>query len=106
MIHVLSPGLFWIVLLCSAAVLAVWLDARFPQLQATSVGRLILHAATSLFVLVFLVPALARPVVQLQTLLAIEAAAVGIVLPGFTYALLSCVWLVRLGQRSLTGDLR
>lgn len=100
----LPSSVFWPALLCGAAALALWLDVRFPRLGVGSLQVAILHAATGLFVVSFAVPAVAQLVLTWETLVAIEAAAIGIVLPGFTYALLACLWLVKLGRRALAGD--
>lgn len=102
----LSSSVFWPILLCSAAVLALWLDARFPKLAVGTLQGAVLHAAASLLVITLIVPGVAQLVLGPQTLLAIEAAAIGIVLPGFTYALLACLWLVKVGHRALAGELR
>lgn len=100
----LSSSLFWVALLCGAAALAVWLDVRLPRLEAASLEAAVLHAATALLVIVLLVPAVAELVLaRSESLVAIEVAAIGVVLPGFTYSLLAALWLMKLGRRSLAG---
>lgn len=101
----LSPGLFWVVLFFAAGALALWLDVRFPRLGEGGTQKLFLHAAASFIVVTSVVPAVVRVVLAPETLVAVETAAIAVVLPGFTYALLSCLWLLKLGRRAITGDL-
>ncbi len=103
----LSSSIFWAALLCAAAVLAIWLDVRVPRLEAASLQAAVFHAAAALLVITLVVPALSQLLLAWsETLLTIEAAAIGIVLPGFTYSLLAALWLVKLSRRALAGDLR
>lgn len=102
----MPSSVFWIVLPCAAAALALWLDVRYPKLAAASLQTAVFHAAASFLVISVVVPGIAQAVLVSETLLAIEVAAIGIVLPGFVYALSACLWLVKLGRQALSGELR
>lgn len=102
----MPSSLFWVALPCAAAALALWLDVRYPRLSADSLQTAMLHAAASFLVITLVVPGVAQAVLVSDSLLAIEVAAIGVVLPGFVYALLACYWLVKVGQKALSGELR
>lgn len=87
-------GVFVAALITGAAVLALWLDSRLP---APSDGRQIAFHAILSIVCLNLLPAAG------ESALSIFGVVFGLVLPALVYAFLSCIWFLRLAQRSLLG---
>lgn len=85
----MSNGTFVIALACGAALLAVWLDSRFPALAPAGLHRLIVHAAVAL-VLMQLVPGTGGSVAFAFVVV------FAVALPVFVYGFLVTVWFVRL----------
>jgi hypothetical protein len=86
----------------AAAMLAVWVDVRFPALIPEGTHRRIAHAVAALAAAQILVPALlqllfaaadSRPVVLLGLFL--------LFLPALVYSFLSGIWLLRLFRGAL-----
>jgi hypothetical protein len=87
----MSVQLFVAALAAGAAVLALWLHVRLPNL-APSVARTIAHLALAGLVLFFFVPEAAGSAA------AAFSAAFLVVLPGLVYAFLASIWMLRLMQ--------
>ena len=86
----------------SAAPLALWLDARLPQLVPECAKRRIAHAIVALAAAQLLAPALLRLLFAVQdsrpfVLLGLF----GIFLPALVYSFLSGIWLLRLFRGAL-----
>ena len=89
----MSNGVFAISLVIGAALLALWVDVRFP-LRDLSVQRIVGHAIAAL-ALIYLIPASPGST-------AVGLALVfGLVLPALVYMCLTAVWFVRFTQSSL-----
>ena len=89
----MSNTLFGVVLVVGAALLALWLDVRFPR-EGLTLQRATGHAIAAL-ALVHLVPGgVTSPAAKLALVLCV-------LLPVLVYALLTAVWFVRLMQRAL-----
>jgi len=73
---------------CGAAVLALWVDARFPGLAPKKFSRRLLSAVLA-FVLLQASPFATGTVTQAY------ASLFGVVLPGFVGVFLTAVWLMR-----------
>jgi len=84
---------FAIALVLGAALLALWLDARFPR-PGLTLQRIVGHMIAAV-ALVHLIPAAAGSPA------AAFAAVFGIALPALTYLCLTAVWFVRVTQRAL-----
>ena len=87
----MSSGVFAIVLACSAAVLALWVNARRPCLAPDGMPKLLLHAGISL-ALTQLIPSSGSSV---PFAFVIVFAAV---LPVLVYSFLVAIWVIRFGQ--------
>ena len=90
-------------LLCTgAALLALWLVTRFPELGPDEVTKALLHVAISVVVLQLLVPAI--HVVGSTGLPGAQfIVSFGIVLPGLTYVFVAAGWLIKAAGGRLQG---
>jgi hypothetical protein len=88
-----SNGAFAVSLVVGAALLALWVDARFP-LRQLRMERVVVHAVVAL-VLIHLIPASNGTTVVSFTVV------FGLVLPALVYLCVSAVWFIRLLQGSL-----
>ena len=94
-------------LLVAAGAIALWIDARLPNLTPTRLSRLTRHFAFALVALVVVLP-LGTQVVSGEGTSGIRifAALLGIVLPGLVYAMLVAVWLIKVMQQALGRGVR
>lgn len=90
----MSNGMFVLVLTVGAALLAVWIQARFPSLAPERLGRTMLHAGVAFVVL--------KVIVHLggSTLTTLGAIFL-VLLPALVYSLLCMLWMVRHFQTAL-----
>ena len=84
---------FTLTLTLSAALLALWLDTRFPALRPNTAAQGLTHAAIGVF-------AMLGAAGLLQFVYGIPQAAfmaivLGVFLPALTYALLGGLWMLR-----------
>jgi hypothetical protein len=87
----MSNGTFTMVLACGAALLALWLDARFPALAPHGLNRLFAHTAVALL-LMQIVPGAGGSIAFAF------AVVFAVALPVFVYGFLVAIWGVRLLQ--------
>lgn len=93
----------YVLFLCAgAAVLALWLVVRFPDLGPDDVTKALLHVALSMVVLQLLVPAI-HAVGGTGVPGAQFVVSLGIVLPGLTYVFVAAAWLIRAAGARLQG---
>jgi hypothetical protein len=83
-----SPAVFLVALLAGAAVLAAWLDTRFPRLAPRELRKRLIAAA---FAFAFVAAAPISPEGGMVTL----ATLLGVFLPALCFALLTGLWLMR-----------
>jgi hypothetical protein len=88
-----SSGVFAVSLIFGAALLALWVDARFPRRELTFY-RIIGHAIAAV-VIIHLIPGTGSPAAGVVIVFAL-------VLPAVVYMLLSALWLIRLTQTMLS----
>lgn len=88
----MSVQLFVMSLASGAALLALWLHVRLPQLAPPSAARTVLHLALAGVVLFAFVPETAGSAA------AAFSVAFLVVLPGLVYAFLASIWMLQLMQ--------
>jgi uncharacterized membrane protein len=88
-----SNGVFAVSLVIGAALLALWVDVRFP-LRDLTLQRIVGHAIAALALLYVIPSDAATPTVGLVIVFAL-------VLPALVYMWLTAVWFVRFAQSSL-----
>lgn len=89
----MSNGTFAVSLVVGAAVLALWVNARFPR-QELALRKVVVHAIAA-FVLLHLIP------VSIGSIAAGFLIVFALVLPVLVYMFLTMVWFVRLTQNML-----
>ena len=98
----MSMTIFVLCLCTGAALLALWLMTRFPDLGPGEVTKALLHVAVSVVLLQLVVPAIhavgATGLPGTQFVVSF-----GIVLPGLTYVFLAAGWLIRAAAGRLQG---
>jgi hypothetical protein len=93
---------FVLVLCVGAALLALWLVVRFPDLGPGDMTRALLHVAVSAVLIQVMVGAI--HLVSRSGLPAPQfLAAFGVVLPGLTYTFLAAAWMIRSAATRLHG---
>jgi hypothetical protein len=89
----MSNHMFMVALTVGAALLALWVHARFPSLAPEELPRTLLHAALAFGVLL-VTPHLLDASAPLKGILLV-------VLPALVYALLGTIWILRQAQTAL-----
>ena len=89
----MSNGMFAVSLVVGAALLALWLDVRFP-LRDMTLQRIVGHAIAALALIYVSPSGVASPVVGLVVVFAL-------ILPALVYLCLTAVWFLRFMQSSL-----
>lgn len=100
----MNAGLLTVFFGLGAGAIALWIDARFPQLAPQELLKALLHVIASTVVAYGSGHAM-------QVLFATEepriifAAAFGLGLPSIVYCLLAGVWVIKVTQRAMSGYL-
>jgi hypothetical protein len=89
----MSNSTFVLAFAASAALLAVWLHARFPSLAPDRLGKTILHAATAFLLL--------KLTSHFQGSTSAVVIVFVLVLPALVYALLCTIWVLRHAQAAM-----
>jgi hypothetical protein len=97
-----SIATFVLVLCVGAALLALWLVVRFPELGPREITWALLHVAISVVVLQLLTHTIGV-VGRAGVPAARFVAAFGIVLPGLMYMFVAAAWLMRAAAGRLQG---
>ena len=102
----MSFGVFALVFVAGGALLALWVNARFPRLAPAALRGALLHLGGSFIACQLILPLgsslvaeTGYPSLRLASLLLLS-------LPALVYALLSLVWVISNLQNSVTGMLR
>jgi hypothetical protein len=90
----MSNSTFVLAFAAGAALLAVWVHARFPSLAPERLGKTILHAATA-FVLLKLTSHFGQGSTSAVAIVFV------LVLPALVYALLCTIWVLRHAQAAM-----
>lgn len=99
----MSPGIFVLFLALGAAIVALWIELRFPALAPITLRASLVHAAVASVALV-VVPAAFDPMLDVRDSLTVALVALfGGVFPVLVYAFLTFTWLVKPLARGLPG---
>lgn len=99
----MSPSLFVLFLALGAAIIALWIEMRFPALAPATLRASLVHAAAASVALVF-VPIAFDPMFAVGHALVVELVALfGGIFPVLVYAFLTFTWLVKPLARGLPG---
>ena len=95
--------MFVLFLALGAAIVALWIELRFPALAPATLRTSLVHAAVASVALV-VVPAAFDPMLAVRDSLAVALVALfGGVFPVLVYAFLTLTWLVKPLARGLPG---
>lgn len=98
----LSPTVFAVCFLVGAAVIALWIDVRFPGLAPSSFGGTVLHVGGTIVGAQLLTPLATHFLGGSAFLTLVSTFAVGF--PALVYTLLVAIWIIRI-LRGLTRSL-
>lgn len=91
----MSPAIFLLLLALGAAVIAVWIDLRFPGLAPETLRANFVHAAVA-FVALTIAPVVIDPIFSNGQSLVVQLVALfGILFAVLVYAFLALAWLVK-----------
>ena len=100
----MSPHSFTVILLFASVFLALWLGIRFSDAGPTTLSYALLHVLAGVAA-IHAIPGLTNAVVGFGGEAAPFVISFGIFLPLMTYAFLTGLWVMRLIQRTLSGNL-
>jgi hypothetical protein len=101
----MNAGLVTALIGLGAGAIALWIDVRFPRLSPQDLAKAVLHVAASVAVVygsghaMQMLTSSDDPRVVLLGVFAIG-------FPSIVYCLLAGIWLIKLAQRMLSGNLR
>jgi uncharacterized membrane protein len=98
--------LFGVLFVLAAAVLALWVDVRFPGLTPQGIQRVLVHLAITFVVGHLVSPILSGMVIHTGMPLARLSALMLVILPGLLYGSLCVIWLVKHAQDPLRSMMR
>jgi hypothetical protein len=98
-----SPHSFTLILFFASAALALWVGLRFPGVGPSTPAFAALHMLAG-FAAIRAIPGLTQAVVSLGGKAVPFIVSFGIFLPLMTYTFLTGLWVMRLIQRTLSGD--
>jgi hypothetical protein len=98
----IPPGVFVFLLAIGGALIALWIDARFPRLAPETLRASFVHAALAFVALAF-VPAAIDPMLGAADAVVRVVAIFGVVFPVLVYAFLAFTWLAKPLVSSLPG---
>lgn len=88
-----------------AGVIALWIDVRFPRLAPSEIPVALVHVATSVAVGYAAGPVM-EAVNSSDDPRMVLLAVFGFGFPAIVYCLLAGLWLIKVAQRMLSGNLR
>ncbi len=95
--------MFVLFLALGAAIIALWIDLRFPRLAPMTLRANFVHAAVA-FVALIIVPVAIEPMFSVgQSLIVQLVALIGIMFAVLVYGFLAFTWLVKPLARGLPG---
>ena len=101
----MAGGFFMACLLAGAGAVALWTDARFPDLVRPEVAALTRHFAGALVALVVVIPAGTQLVAGPGSSLGLALLSLfAIAFPALVYSMLVALGMIKLAQRALRGD--
>jgi hypothetical protein len=98
---VLNGNVYVLVILLGAFALALWVDARWPQLAPQDLGTAVLHVCASILVSRLLVSAALTVGQATPGMLLLMV--VALIVPTVGYCLIAGIWLVKFALRGMSG---
>jgi hypothetical protein len=102
----LNINAFLVVFAAGAAFIALWIDARFPQLAPASFRRSFVHAGVSLVLGQLVVPFAIQALSANGSPAVVVAAVLVLGLPALVYCFLAALWVMKLVAAQMRGSPR
>ena len=96
----MSPGVFVVFLMFATFALAMWVDARWPQLAPKDMWRALLHIGASVLISPLIVSKGLEIGARSPTTMLVML--VVVVLPALIYCLIAAIWLVKTATGLIT----
>jgi ABC-type uncharacterized transport system permease subunit len=100
-----NAGLVAVLIGLGAGAIALWIDIRFPRLSPKEMAKAVLHVAASVAVVYATSPAM-QMVTSSDDPRIVLLGVFAIGFPSVVYCLLAGLWLIKVAQRMLSGNLR
>jgi hypothetical protein len=94
-------ALFLVFLLLGAGAVAVWIDARFPEIAPAELGGALVHVAVSIVLAQIGIPVAMNLGAGAES--SILLALFTVAFPSLVYCLIAGLWVMRAAQRALGG---
>jgi hypothetical protein len=101
----MTSNTFLLLLTLAAAVLALWIDQRFPNLGPSSLANAILAVIVSGVALHLSLP-LSAALIRMASLSSAMLGVLGVTLPMLALSFLATIWVLKVTIRLLGGTLR
>jgi hypothetical protein len=99
-------GVFSVLFVVGAAVVAMWIVVRYPERAPTGFRRAMIHVVVSIVGMEVISPLLQHDVASTPQPLRLYLALFGVLLPTLIYRFVATIWLLRLATGSLRSALR
>jgi hypothetical protein len=101
-----TVGIFSVLFIAAAAVVAIWIVVRFPAWAPTEFRRALIHFAVSMIGMYLISPILQHDLASLPQPLQLYLSLFGVLLPALVYRFMATIWLLRLATGSLRSAMR
>lgn len=97
----MTVGLFTVLFIAAAAVVAMWIVMRFPKRAPTELRRALIHFGVAMVGMYVIVPSLQHDLASIYQPLRLYVSLFGVLLPALIYRFVATIWLLRLATGSL-----
>ena len=102
----MTVGMFSVLFIAAAAVVAIWIVVRFPERAPTEFRRALIHFGVSMVGMYLISPILRHDLAALPQPFQLYLSLFGVLLPALTYRFVATIWLLRLATGSLRSAMR
>jgi hypothetical protein len=101
-----TVGIFSVLFIAAAAVVAIWIVVRFPERAPTEFRRALIHFGVSMVGMYVVAPILQHDLASLPQPFQMYLSVFGVLLPSLIYRFVATIWLLRLATGSLRSTMR
>ena len=102
----MTVGVFSVLFIAAAAVVAVWIVVRYPGRAPTEFRRALIHFGVSMAGMYLISPILQHDLASLPQPFQLYLSVFGVLLPSLIYRFVATIWLLRLVSGSLRSAMR
>lgn len=102
----MTVGIFSVLFIAAAAVVAIWIVVRFPERAPTEFRPALIHFGVSMVGMYVISPILQHDLASLPQPFQLYLSLFGVMLPSLIYRFVATIWLLRLASGSLRSALR